>query len=209
MPEQEPDVYLHEGTFNVRPHFYLYQAGRQAYQIAIENKNPHRYPYPWMTCIVFSAFSLEAYLNFAGGEILSYWDKLEKITFKSKLEILHEVASLQYEPGNRPINTVLKLISMRNKMAHGKPAKFSFSIQSESKMVSPMLDTIGTDWGKFCTKENAKRGLDDVAELVETLHSALKLEQSAMYYPGWSEVNVTKKEKPPPSRQGKNDRSKQ
>lgn len=73
--------------------------------------------------VVFMAFSVEAYLNNIGAKRISYWDELERLPWRKKINILHEVAGRKADWGHSHLQFASTLFSLRDKLAHGKPER--------------------------------------------------------------------------------------
>lgn len=73
-----------------------------------------------MAGLVFTAFSIEAKLNFVGWKALKNgWP--ERASFKEKVELINVVLGLNTDWGAEPLQTIGKLYKFRNTLAHGKP----------------------------------------------------------------------------------------
>ncbi len=126
----------------------------------------------FMGSLVFTAFSLEAYLNHIGPSVFGSWDALERLGPKEKLDIVAEKIGLPIDYGKRPWGIMKELFGFRNDIAHGK------SIKVVEQRVVPirkeddcMRGFATTKWEKFCTRQNAERARDDVEEMVKTIHA--------------------------------------
>jgi hypothetical protein len=76
-----------------------------------------------MPVVVFMAFAVEAYLNNTGAKLISYWDDLERLPWRKKVNILHEVAGKKPDWGSSNLQFATTLFSLRDKLAHGKPER--------------------------------------------------------------------------------------
>jgi len=81
-----------------------------------ENKKIEATPF-----VVFMAFAVEAYLNSIGVRVLKYWDKIERISWEDKIEILHTMANKDIQWDREPLQFIKSLFIIRDKLAHGKP----------------------------------------------------------------------------------------
>lgn len=73
--------------------------------------------------VVFLAFSIEAYLNSLGARQLVIWDELERLPWKSKIDILHKSVGKIPEWGREPLQFATEVFGLRDKLAHGKPER--------------------------------------------------------------------------------------
>jgi len=70
---------------------------------------------------VFMAFSVEAYLNSIGFRVVQFWETIERIPWRDKVEILHSVSGREPKWGEEPLQFVQELFRLRDRLAHGKP----------------------------------------------------------------------------------------
>jgi len=71
--------------------------------------------------VVFMAFSIEAYLNSIGTRVAAFWDIIERITWRQKVEVLHSLAGPRPRWGAEPLQFISELFRLRDRLAHGKP----------------------------------------------------------------------------------------
>lgn len=125
--------------------------------------------------LVFTAFTLEAYLNHVGEKVFLCWKDLERLSPKEKLNVIAEKLKIEVNYGKRPWQVVEELFKFRNDIAHGKTVKI------KTKEVLPLEDLSNTKfyeqflltrWEKFCTQKNAVKAREDVKNIVATLHAA-------------------------------------
>ncbi|PLU86074.1 hypothetical protein CXG45_27480 [Pseudomonas plecoglossicida] len=76
-----------------------------------------------LPAVVFMAFAVEAYLNNIGAKRISYWDDLERLPWRKKVNILHEVAGQKPDWGGSHLQFAASLFTLRDKLAHGKPER--------------------------------------------------------------------------------------
>ena len=62
--------------------------------------------------LIFSAFTLEAYLNHIGTKIFSCWEDLERLSPKEKLNVIAERLNVEVDYGKRPWQIMKKIISV-------------------------------------------------------------------------------------------------
>lgn len=74
-----------------------------------------------MAALVFSAFTLEAKVNFVGWKVLQDgWP--ERANLREKIMLLGKVLDLELDWGARPLQTFSKTTKLRDTLAHGKPS---------------------------------------------------------------------------------------
>ena len=125
--------------------------------------------------LVFTAFTLEAYLNHIGAKTFSCWEDLERLSPREKLNVIAERLDVEVIYGKRPWQIMKKLFQFRNDIAHGK------SITVKSEKIIPLEKHSDDDfhelfertrWEKYCTEQDAVRAREDVKSIVEIMHAA-------------------------------------
>ncbi|WP_156184333.1 hypothetical protein [Cellvibrio sp. pealriver] len=132
-----------------------------------------------MGSLVFTAFTLEAFLNHAGEKVFSCWKDLERLSPKEKLNVISEKIELKIDYGVRPWQLINELFQFRNDIAHGKniTLKLSDTKTLTNYRLDPNLQHYNaeTRWEKYCTKENAERARSEVIEIVELIYNSAKI----------------------------------
>ncbi|MBN1862310.1 MAG: hypothetical protein JW790_01525 [Dehalococcoidales bacterium] len=131
--------------------------------------------YELMASLIFTAFTLEAYLNHIGKQIFSCWDDLEQLSPQKKLNVIAEKLGVDKDDGKRPFQTIKELFKFRNDVAHGK----SVVLKSEdlisatgAELDDYMYRLPETEWETYCSLENSKRAREDVKSIIERIHDA-------------------------------------
>lgn len=144
--------------------------------------------------LVFSAFTLEAYLNHIGAKIFSCWEDLEGLSPKKKLNVIAERINVEIDYGKRPWQIMKKLFDFRNDIAHGK------SIKVKSEKILPLEKYSDDDfnelfertrWEKYCTEKNAVRAREDVEAIVKIMHKAAGFENDFPFVSGFQVRGTT------------------
>ena len=87
-------------------------------------ENPIGSSWQFLSGLMLTAFSFEAYLNHVGPESILCWEELEKLSPMAKLKVLCERLAIPMPAaGKRPLDTVQKLFDFRNAIAHGRTAE--------------------------------------------------------------------------------------
>lgn len=129
--------------------------------------------YALIASLVFSAFTLEAYLNHLGALRHKDWAKIERKHGKlKKFQRLCKEADLVTDLTVRPYSTLVALFDFRDRMAHGKTT--TETVSTTIDVDGPRIPQINndTDWQAFATLDNARQAITDVARLVKELHAA-------------------------------------
>jgi len=118
----------------------------------------------FLSSIVFTAFTLEAYLNHIGAKLFASWDDIDKLSPEAKLKLICERLELPINQGNRPWQTVRTLIRVRNRLAHGRTVslKDEYTETYDAEHEPPRPDFIQTEWEAFSIQSNAERAREDV-----------------------------------------------
>lgn len=135
-----------------------------------------------MASIVFSAFTLEAYFNYLGENIIPFWAQIEKLSPSKKLEILAIQLSSSIDYSRRPFQSFNLIFRARNSLAHGKTE----SVTENNILAIPddfEPDLPQADWQKLISLKNAEQFLDDTKEMIEYLHNASGLKFNPLMIP--------------------------
>jgi hypothetical protein len=133
------------------------------------------YFYEAMASLIFSAFTLEAYLNHLGQLLLPYWDQIEQIPPSQKLSVITSHLKAPRDDGKRPYQTLNELFRFRNAIAHGKSRILKTTKVVEIDTDSIPFDQMKSKEDEYCTIQNADRALKDVEEIIKSLHKLAKL----------------------------------
>lgn len=101
-------------------------------------------PAELLPVIVFMAFTVEAYLNSLGDRHIDFWDQIERIPWRNKVEIIHLHVNKKANWGAKPLQFATELFSLRDRLAHGKPEMVrgpvcNSPMEAEDKLSSEML----------------------------------------------------------------------
>jgi hypothetical protein len=145
-----------------------------------------------MIALVFSAFTIEAYLNHLGARIIPFWSKMERnLSPSKKLEILAIQLGLPIDFGKRPFQSVKSIFQLRDSLAHGKTEHLmEESIQILDDREKPELPK--AEWQKQVTLDIVQRYFDDTGEIVECLHGASGLEFNPLHIPETASWKVSR-----------------
>ena len=144
-----------------------------------------------MSCLVFSAFSLEAYLNFFGVKLVKNWDKkgMERMNFPNKSKLIFETLGVKYDWSQEPFKSVDVLKSFRNTIAHGKPMVQEYDNIVE--LPQNELDRpyeLTPEWEALCTHESTLAIYDAVEKIIRLMREASGLEPFDMLTHGHGSI---------------------
>jgi hypothetical protein len=119
--------------------------------------------------MVFSAFTVEAFLNHIGANRTTFWSSVErKLLPRDKLDLLANLYDLEIDFSKRPFQTFKRMFRLRDALAHGKTE----SITEESTKLlreDEQPEISMTNWEKEINFRNAKMYFDDSKALFEIL----------------------------------------
>lgn len=146
-----------------------------------------------MSSLVFTAFTLEAYLNHIGKHVFSYWDDIEQLAPQKKMNIIAEKLGIRMDKGKRPFQTIGDLLKFRNDVAHGKSTTLSsdkvihaLELEDTKYMHEPLEE----EWERYCTLDNAKRAREDVEDILKQFHSVSGMNET-LFFPGLTGTSGT------------------
>ena len=135
--------------------------------------------------MVFSAFSLEAFLNHIGDSLFDSWSDLESLSPRGKLIVICERLGLKPKWHVQPWQTVPELVGFRNKIAHGKNALVRFGkTMSRDKYEQLWKMFLFADWQKYASKRNAVRVRAQLETLCKLIHGKANLENDWLFHHG-------------------------
>jgi len=146
-------------TKSINTYGYLFSASSSTLKKAQEEKEGSFYQY--MSSLMFSAFTIEAYFNHIGSQLFECWDDLESIRPTSKLNVISNKIDLTIDKGKRPYQSLTYLFKFRNDLAHGKTTFFS----SQQDKKEPW-------WIDFCTENNAKNIKEDIVIIIKEINDS-------------------------------------
>lgn len=105
--------------------------------------------------VVFMAFTIEAYLNSIGARKIVIWDELERLPWKSKVNILYKTTGKDPDWGKDPLQFAVEVFKTRDLLAHRKPERVVGPLFNEETEANEYLKTTSMEpeWYKKITKE--------------------------------------------------------
>lgn len=168
---------------------YLRMVSWQALEAAKESERGSYYNL--MASLVFSAFTIEAYLNHLGANVIPFWSIIERnLSPAKKLEIIVVQLAKPIDYGCRPFQSFKSIFQLRDFLAHDRTEYLAEeSIQFLSDGDKPELPK--AKWQKQVTIENVQRYFDDTKEIIEYLHSASGLDFNPLHVPETADWRIT------------------
>jgi hypothetical protein len=140
-------------------------------------------PSRFLSSIILTAFCLEAFLNHVGPTVLSSLDRLERVSWRAKLDLLCELLKVDIPNENeRPLKTISTLFRFRNTLAHGR----TVMLEPAEKRLDPeevdayLQQRLLRDWEKLIEDASfARRAREDVEAVVMAIHAVRNCVDSA------------------------------
>jgi hypothetical protein len=142
-----------------------------------------------MASLVFTAFTLEAYLNHIGQTMFEDWKDTERnMSPYEKMDLIAKKLDLKIDYGKRPFQTMKQLLEFRNDIAHGKTVLLQ---EEKTKIVNLdndeyMHNTLETGWEKYCTLTKATRARNDIESIIKAIHNLAGIKDDTLFFGGLS-----------------------
>lgn len=151
--------------------------------------------YLLVASLIFSAFTLEAYLNHLGKLRNKEWDEIERKYPKlDKYKLFSAAANVRVDFGVRPYRTLIELFNFRDHMAHGKTIReqpFAIDVNANEDYLPQIL--VENDWQAAVTLEMARHAIADVEVLIKELHSSSGFSDNPFNKLGGASYSVAQK----------------
>jgi len=138
--------------------------------LKLGKENPKGAYHQFLGSIVFTAFSLEAFLNHVGEALFKSWPEIEKLTPKGKVSLIAEKLSLKIDFGLMPWQVIPEIMGVRNKIAHGKNELLlderTLTVDSYDEKMGEILRA---PWQNYATQKNAERARKKVKEIYKAI----------------------------------------
>ena len=160
-----------------------WHSSRTFLKLGIEN--PKGSYHQFLGSILFTAFTLEAFLNNVGELIFKTWEDLEKLTPKGKINVIAEKIELKVNFGDMPWKIVPEIFGVRNKIAHGKNELLQderlLSINSYDERMGEILRA---PWQNYATQENAEHARDRVEDICKAIWTKAGYDEHKLFQSG-------------------------
>lgn len=137
-----------------------------------------------MACLMMIAFSLEGYVNFVGEKLLDgqpdEWTKFERLTVREKIKAIRRMTGIQIDWSERPYSTTMKLVELRNILAHPKTHKAEpreWIAEGTDSAFKMMLRDYEPAWAKIINQAFVDEAYTDVEAIWRSLLAAAKIEE--------------------------------
>jgi hypothetical protein len=194
MPTPLPSKVVVTKSRDVHTYSELWHASDCVLSAGIEN--PKGSTWQFLSSAVLTAFAFEAYLNHVGPTLFAHWPDLDRLSPLAKFHLICDKlgTGTSLTAGERPLQTVAKLLDFRNTMAHGR------SQQLEAKPIIRTVDNyqaaygeqLLSDWEKLIVdSEFASRAREDVKAVLEVIHEARPAPKEGLFTFGLGSYGAT------------------
>lgn len=130
--------------------------------------------------VVFLAFSIESYLNSIGARKLTIWGEVERLPWRSKVEILHKIAGATPEWGKEPLQFATEVFRLRDKLAHGKPERVVGPVEAdyETARAASSRSNLEPEWYRGITRAWVLEAKERFRRLMSYLGGLFDLHES-------------------------------
>ena len=127
--------------------------------------------YDYVPIVIFAAFSIEAYINSIGSRNIVFWDQIERLPWKKKVEILHANAGATPSWGRAPLQFATQVFSVRDRLAHGKSETIDGPLCDTPGDANTilMVQCLKPDWFDVLDKDWIMKSNERVCELLRYL----------------------------------------
>lgn len=107
---------------NIYEHGYLAAIALNQLSQAKAEEDGHKFR--WLVpSMAFSVFRVEALCNIYGGQLFPHWTHFESTSFIGKIAMISEFLNIEVDFSKEPWQTLNKMKSFRNSLAHAKPQR--------------------------------------------------------------------------------------
>jgi hypothetical protein len=163
-------------TFNIdtttitNTSMYLYKVAEINFEELNENDEGNFYK--MLTIVIFSCFTIEAYMNHIGENVYPCWKEIDRIKTLDKLKILFTQLEINFDKSREPIQSIYEMFEIRNKLAHGNTE----SINNKTKQKAILIDEIKiedvlTNWEVKITRKNIKKYFLNMKKVIDLMNT--------------------------------------
>lgn len=148
-------------------------------------ENPKGSYHQFLGSIVFTAFSLEAFLNHVGEALFNSWPELEKLTPKGKVNLITEKLGIKVDYGSMPWQVIPEIFGIRNRIAHGRN-----ELLRDERMLTvdtydeKMGEILRSKWQGYATQKIAERAREKVEEICKTIWGKTDFKEHELFEVG-------------------------
>jgi hypothetical protein len=168
----------------VRTYAELWHASECLLKAGADNKKGSAWQF--LSSVMLTAFTFEAYLNHAGAATFRCWPDIDQLPPRSKLQLLCEELGVNFPDGYgaRPLQTISVLLNFRNTLAHGRSVEIEATplLRTTENYHAAYREELLTDWESLIQDEVfAVRAREDVRAVLEHIHEARRDDKEHLF----------------------------
>ncbi|MBT3015118.1 MAG: hypothetical protein AB2672_13840 [Candidatus Thiodiazotropha endolucinida] len=165
-------------------------------RVMLYNGQEHKEGSYWqfMASLLFTAFTMEAYLNHIGSKLFKCWKDVENLSPPNKLKLICEMLKIDADYSKRPYQSIKLLFKFRNDVAHGKSVKIKSDKQIQyfdKDLDVIMKKPVSTSWERYSTEKNALMCREDIEKIIRELHDKAGIEDDPVFFHGMAFGSVS------------------
>jgi hypothetical protein len=159
------NVYDIDTTKITNTYMYLYKIAEINFEEL--NKNDEGSFYKMITIVIFSCFTIEAYMNHIGKNVYSHWKEIDRIKTLDKLKILFTQLELDFDKSREPIQSIYEMFEIRNKLAHGNTESINKKTKQKAIQINEIkIEETQTSWEEKIIKQNVKKYFENMERVI-------------------------------------------
>jgi len=168
-----------DGQGKTRTFAYLWVATKRMFEQAEDEKDAQIRTMT-MSCMLYCAFTLEAFLNHIGNLVPDQWDeKYGRKGPKEKMAVIEKYLETKFNKSLRPFQTFNEIFKYRNMLVHGRTEVINEPTIVETDR-GPDFE-FESDWKKMTTYDNAKRFFNDTDQIMIDIFMFKRWESEGLY----------------------------
>jgi len=141
-------------------------------------------------CVIFAAFTFEAYLNHVGALTFKNWDSYErKLGYREKLGLIDDKLKFGVDHGKPPFQVIDKLFKVRNAMAHGKTELLNEEKEVHESQVEQEISFLLSEWEEYSNEKNVEKVMESVENAMKLIWDFGKKYNSEIFKHVWDAHN--------------------
>lgn len=176
----------------VYPFVLLKDISELALKRARENEEDRFYN--CITVILFSAFCIEAYLNWIGSINVPDWKSIDRSGPEKKLRAISKRINYELDFEKPPFKSFKEIKDYRDALVHAKTIRLVFEGEGYFDFGVDIPEMELTDWEKKTTLEIAEKIFDDTGLMIKELHKAAGFEEEPFFTQYSAKWEATPKE---------------
>lgn len=130
--------------------------------------------------VVFMAFSIESYLNSIGSRHIPFWEEIERVLWRTKVNIIYKSVGQKADWGAKHLQFAAAIFKLRDNLAHGKPEQVRGPVVDDQERALAILASADfrPHWYNQLNKAWAMKAKTDFTDLMQTLGALHGLHES-------------------------------